>query len=119
MERTLAKESLQKIGERVILKGWVNNYRDHGQVFFIDLRDRSGIVQVVFSKNLINKAKELRNEYVVEIKGKVEKRPKDMVNSDLETGRIEIKAEELKILARSKELPFPLAGGGYQIKENL
>jgi len=102
MERTLAGETPKKIDKQVFLKGWINTRRDHGKVVFLDLRDRSGIVQVVTDK----KAADLRVEDVVEISGKVKKRPKEMVNSQLETGGIEIKAEKIKVLAKAEILPF-------------
>jgi len=104
MERTLAIETPQKIGEEVILKGWVNTRRDHGKIIFIDLRDRSGLVQVVFVD--AKEAKELRPEWVVEIKGTVRKRPANLVNPKLATGTVEVAAKELKVLAKAAELPF-------------
>ncbi|MFW6294460.1 MAG: OB-fold nucleic acid binding domain-containing protein, partial [Halanaerobium sp.] len=87
---------------RVTIMGWVQKRRDHGGVIFTDIRDRSGIVQVVFNpdsgKELFGKADSLRSEYVVAITGEVEPRPEGNVNPDLPTGEIEIKAEELRIL---------------------
>lgn len=115
MERTLATETLKKINKTVLLRGWVNTRRDHGKIIFIDLRDRSGIVQVVCDKQ----AKELRDEYVVEVEGVVKKRPKQMVNPNLFTGTVEVKAKKIKILAKSAELPFPIDKKGYKIDEAL
>ena len=89
------------IGEKVILSGWVQRRRDHGKVIFIDLRDRSGLVQVVFdyeqSKEIFALAEELRSEYVVRVEGKVVARDKEAVNPKLATGEIEIHAESLDI----------------------
>ncbi len=104
MQRTLVSETPDNVGKEVLLKGWVNARRDHGKIIFVDLRDRTGLVQVVFAK--IPLAKELRSEWVVEIQGIVKERPKDLVNPKLATGKIEIEAKELIILARADELPF-------------
>lgn len=94
----------------VSLCGWVDRWRDHGGVVFIDLRDRSGIIQIVFdpSVNQIPDAYSLRQEFVVGIKGKVRARPEGMKNSHLATGEIEVIVHELEILNRSAQLPFSL-----------
>jgi len=118
--RTLTNESLQQIGNSVTLMGWVQTRRDHGKLIFIDLRDRWGIVQVVFSpKNaeLLKEADRLRPEWVVSIEGKVKKRPENMENPELETGSIEIEAEKLTILNESKTPPFAIDSDGYEIGE--
>lgn len=115
MERTLALETIKKIGEKVRLAGWVYTRRDHGKLVFIDLRDRSGIVQVVGGKELGN----LRPEDVVEVIGKVRKRPKEMVNPKIPTGTVEIEVEKIKILAKAKDLPFPIDTEGLEIDEEL
>ena len=105
-ERTLITETSQKVGQEVVLKGWINTRRDHGKIIFIDLRDRSGLVQVVFIDS--EEAKSLRPEWVVEIKGLVKERPEKMINPNLSTGKIEIEAKELTVLNEAKELPFDL-----------
>jgi len=105
MERTLNIDTLKKINKPVLLKGWVNRRRDHGKLIFIDLRDRSGIVQIVSDEG----AKELRDEYVVEIEGVVKKRPKKLVNPNLKTGAVEIQAKKINVLAESKELPLDMS----------
>ncbi len=105
MDRTLVKETLEKVGQKVSLAGWVNTKRDHGKITFIDLRDRSGIVQVVGSGDEFSS---LGTEYVVEIEGEVKKRPENLVNPNLPTGEVEIKAEKLKILAPAQELPIDM-----------
>jgi len=115
MERTLIKEAIKKIGKEVQLSGWVDSYRDHGKLVFIDLRDRSGLVQIVGG----NELKGLRSEYVVEIVGTVKKRPQNMINKKSITGTIEIEVEKSTILAKSKELPFPLDTDGYKINEDI
>lgn len=106
VERTLAGQTLKKIGKKVRLSGWVATRRDHGKLVFIDLRDRSGIVQVVGGADF----GELRPEDVVEIEGTVKKRPKNLANPKIETGKVEVKAEKIKILAKSAELPFDMGG---------
>lgn len=115
MERTLISETPKKIGRQVLLKGWVNRRRDHGKITFIDLRDRTGIVQVVFVNH--TEAKGLRPEDVVSLSGCVKARPANMVNPDLPTGKIEIEAEELSLIARAAELPFDT--GGPELKVSL
>ena len=105
MERTLISETPQKIGEEVTLKGWVNTKRDHGKIAFIDLRDRSGIVQIVGTSEQFA---DLKHEYVIEIHGLVKERPEKLVNPKLPTGKIEIEAKSLKIISKAEELPFDM-----------
>src|SRR6266436_5198797 len=99
-------------GEVVRLMGWVHKRRDFGPLTFIDLRDREGIVQVVFDEeknaDAHRRAKELRNEHVVAIVGKVLMRDKDKINPNLKSGRIEVKALELYILNDAKTPPFEI-----------
>lgn len=111
MQRTSIDKTINKIGEEVLICGWVNSRRDHGKIIFIDLRDVSGLVQVVFmptNKELYQKAEQLRSEWVVEIKGVVSERPEKMINSNLATGKIEITAQNLEILSKSKTSPFEI-----------
>jgi len=99
------------LGQEVKLAGWVHRRRDHGGVIFIDLRDREGIVQVVVAPlqgEAFSKAESIRSEYVIQVKGKVRRRPEGTVNSNLQTGDIEVAASELTILNRSEPLPFPI-----------
>lgn len=105
MERTLAKDSVKKVGKRVRLAGWVNSIRDHGKITFVDVRDRSGIVQVVGSGKDFSS---LAPEYVVEFEGEVKKRPENLINKNIETGYVEVKAEKVKVLAKAQELPFDM-----------
>ena len=100
------------VGEEVVLMGWVLRRRDHGGVIFIDLRDRKGLTQIVFNP-AINpevhaKAHQLRSEWVLAVKGRVEARPADMANPKLATGEIEVLVNELRILNTSETPPFPL-----------
>ncbi|MBI3541548.1 MAG: aspartate--tRNA ligase [Deltaproteobacteria bacterium] len=112
MKRTHHCGSLRKenVGQEVVLMGWVANRRDHGGLIFVDLRDREGITQIVFNPEINTKVhelgKDLRNEWVLAIHGKVEARPADKANSKLATGGIEIKVLEFEVLNRSKTPPF-------------
>jgi len=108
-------ETPKLVGEKVRLCGWVNTRRDHGKIIFIDLRDRSGIVQLVSGQNV----KEFRPEDVVEIVGEVRRRPKEMINPKIPTGEVEVEVKEIKILAKSADLPFPIETDGYSIDEEL
>lgn len=105
MERTLICETPKAVGKEVLLAGWVNTKRDHGKITFVDLRDRSGIVQVVGSGTDLSS---LKPEYVVEILGEVKKRPENLVNPKLKTGEIEVEAKKVTILSKAEELPFDM-----------
>ncbi|MBI3630867.1 MAG: aspartate--tRNA ligase [Candidatus Sungbacteria bacterium] len=118
--RTLTKDTPQSIGKIVTLIGWVHVRRDHGKLIFIDLRDRWGMVQAVFTPadpRLLKEADRLRSEWVVRIEGVVKERPKGMENPDLATGSIEIEAKKLQILAESKTPPFALDTDGREVGE--
>ncbi len=111
--RTLAGETPKNIGKEVTLSGWVNRRRDHGKIMFLDLRDRSGIVQLVSTKNLAD----ARPEDVIEVTGLVKERPPSMVNPKISTGTVEVEAKNIIILSKAKELPFPIDTDGYEINE--
>jgi len=101
------------VDSQVVLFGWVNKVRDIGNLVFLDLRDREGLVQVVISseeKNLIDQVKDIRMEYVVGIKGMVKPREKDMRNPELPTGDIEVQAKDIQVLSESQTLPFMISG---------
>ena len=106
------KISEQQIGEQVTLKGWVQRRRDLGGVIFIDLRDRTGIVQIVFdsetSAEALAIAEKVRNEYVLDIQGTVIARDESTVNENIATGKIEIQVNEVTILSEAKTPPFPI-----------
>ncbi len=111
MHRTHLAGELRRanVGDTVTLAGWVARRRDHGGVIFIDLRDRSGIAQVVFRENEVaQRAHHLRNEYCVQVTGVVEARPEGSENPNLASGAIEINVSELEILNASAALPFQL-----------
>ncbi len=120
--RILAVEIAEKEGKEVELMGWVDVRRDHGKLIFIDLRDRSGIAQVVFTpkyKELHAQAEKLRSEWVVKIKGKVGKRPAGMENLKIPSGYYEVPAESLEILAEAKTPPFDVTSDGRDINEEV
>lgn len=100
------------IGKQVILTGWVNSRRDHGGLIFIDLRDRYGLTQIVFNPEIDQKSHEeassIRDEYVLEISGEVNKRPAGTENSNLPTGQIEVLVKSVNVLNKSLPLPFAL-----------
>ncbi len=111
---TCGELDLEDIGRDVILMGWVHSRRDLGGLIFVDLRDREGITQLVFDpqadKETYNKAKGLKDEYVIAVRGQVSRRLEGQENLDLKTGRIEVKAKELRILNTSYLPPFQIYG---------
>jgi len=104
---------IAQAGQEVVLSGWVSNWRDHGGLVFIDLRDRTGLVQIVFNPqedaHLHARARALRSEFCVSVRGRVEKRPPEMENPDLATGQIEIVVGEMELHSSSDTPPFELA----------
>ena len=102
----------EDLGHEVILMGWVQSKRDHGGLIFVDLRDREGIIQVVFNPQLNieahQKAGLLKDEWIVGVKGTVTRRPQETINPNIKTGEIEITVKEIRILKTSKALPFPI-----------
>ncbi len=98
-------------GEQITVAGWVHRRRDHGGVIFVDLRDREGLLQVVFDPDrpeVFREAERLRNEFVISVKGRVRERPAGTVNPNLPSGRVELLAAALDVLNRSEPLPFQL-----------
>lgn len=113
MKRIWAIETTKKLNQTVLLKGWVNTRRNMGKIVFIDLRDRSGLVQVVFAPqdlddNSLEAVKKIRPEFVIEIEGKVQTRPKNQINKDLLTGTVEVAAKKIIILSEAKAPPFTI-----------
>ena len=100
----------QQAGDQVILMGWVNRRRDHGNLIFLDLRDRTGITQIVLDKDLTpeghGKAEHVRPEYVVAVVGKVRLRGAEVINPKMATGEIEVAADQLLVLNDSRVPPF-------------
>jgi aspartyl-tRNA synthetase len=117
MKRTHNATDLEvkDVGVEVVLNGWVNSRRDHGGLIFIDLRDRSGLIQVVFSpevdQDAFHLAEQVRSEYVVAVQGKVSLRPADTENPNLKTGKIEIYVEKMEIMNTAKTPPFYIEDG--------
>jgi nondiscriminating aspartyl-tRNA synthetase len=103
--RILNIEASKHLGKKIKIAGWVNSRRDHGKIVFLDLRDKSGILQVVLDSKM---AEGIKEEDVLEIEGEVKERPREMINPKLETGNVELKAEKIRILAKSQKLPFDL-----------
>ncbi|HEU5138123.1 MAG TPA: aspartate--tRNA ligase [Steroidobacteraceae bacterium] len=99
------------VGQEVTVAGWVHRRRDHGGVIFVDLRDREGLLQVVFDpddKGQFHEAEKLRNEFVVKVRGLVRERPAGTANANLASGKVELLARELVTLNRAEPLPFQL-----------
>lgn len=123
MKRVLTKSTPKHTGEKVTLKGWVQNRREHGNVYFLDLKDFSGIAQVVFSEDIdedaYKEAQDLGSQWVVKIEGKVEERPEGMENERLKSGSIEVKATDLKVINESKPPSFDIKRDGYEVSEEL
>lgn len=123
MRRIFNTETKNFIGKRVKVCGWVDRVRAHGKIIFLDLRDKSGILQIVFdegkNKVLFEKVKKIRSEWVISVEGEVRKRPEKMINPKIETGDIELEGKEINIFSQAKTLPFPINTSGYEIEENI
>ncbi len=120
MKRILNIETIKYVGKEIKVCGWAQAIRLHGKIIFFDLRDISGILQVVITpknEKMYKLAKEARPEWVICIEGKIRERPKGMQNPKIETGKIELEAENLEILAKAKTLPFSIDTSGYEISE--
>ncbi|MFS0875391.1 aspartate--tRNA ligase [Solibacillus isronensis] len=108
-------------GQEVVLKGWVQKRRDLGGLIFVDMRDREGIVQVVFgdqAKDALELANKIRNEFVIEVKGKVVLRDATQINKNMKTGEIEVAASELTIINEAKNPPFAI-DNNVEVSEEL
>lgn len=120
MKETSVIQTKDLIGQTVTLYGWISNRRDHGKLVFVDLRDRTGIVQVVFgpfTPESYELAQKLRNEWVVRVTGLIKARPEKMVNPDILTGSVEVEPKELEVLHESETPPLPLDTDGYEVGE--
>lgn len=115
MTRTLIQDTIHKIGETVELSGWVDTKRDHGKITFIDLRDRSGVVQCVG----FQKMSELTVESVVKLTGVVKQRPEKLINKELPTGTVEVDVQEYEVLNESVELPILVRDDGRNENEEV
>ena len=120
MKRILNIETVKQLNKKVRVCGWVQTVRSHGKIIFVDLRDKSGILQVVATpenSSLYEVTQKLRPEWVIEVEGMVNKRPKGMENLKIETGTVELLAEKIKVLSVAKTLPFAVDTPGYEINE--
>ena len=107
-----AEVSKKEVNSEVVLCGWVNKRRDHGGIIFVDLRDRTGMVQIVFNPETDTishtEAQKIRSEFVICAKGVVQPRPEEMINPNMETGEIEVYIQEFEIMSESETPPFPI-----------
>jgi len=115
MKKISVEQTVEMVGKEIELYGWVDTKRDHKKIVFIDLRDRTGIVQVVGGEDF----KSLNTEDVVWIKGLVKTRPEKLINPKIKTGTIEIEAKKVKVLNKTKPLPLPVTGDGHNIDEEV
>ncbi|HGF0302165.1 aspartate--tRNA ligase [Staphylococcus aureus] len=111
------------LGQEITLKGWVNNRRDLGGLIFVDLRDREGIVQVVFnpafSEEALKIAETVRSEYVIEVQGTVTKRDPETVNPKIKTGQVEVQVTNIKVINKSETPPFSINEENVNVDENI
>ena len=119
-ERILNIETIKHLNKLVKVSGWVNSIRSHGKIIFVDLRDRSGLLQIVCTptnSNLYKLAQKLKPEWVIEVEGVIQKRPARMVNPKLVTGNLELHCQKLEVFSQAKTLPFSIDTSGYEISE--
>ena len=120
--RILVKNSIEKVGEKITVKGWVNSRRDHGGLIFIDLRDHSGLLQLVISPDFMDSfelAEKCRDEFVISATGVVKERAENLKNPHILTGDIELVVEDFEILNRSEPLPIAVSDNGQKSNEEL
>lgn len=120
--RTLTEKAIQEIGRKITVKGWVNSRRDHGGLIFIDLRDHTGVLQLVISPDFADSfelAEKCRDEFVISATGVVKKRAENLKNPNISTGEIELIVEKLEILNRSEPLPIAVSDNGQKSNEEL
>ncbi len=120
--RTLSRDSVAKIGEKITVKGWVNSRRDHGGLIFIDLRDHTGVLQLVVSPEstgAFELAEKCRDEYVLSATGEIKMRADNLQNDNIETGKVELVVSELEVLNKSQPLPIAVNDDGQKSNEEL
>lgn len=120
MQRIFNAETIKYPNQKVRVAGWVDTVRAHGKIIFVDLRDKSGLLQLVFSPAngaIYASAQNLRPEWVISVEGVIKDRPEGMVNPKIATGNIELGVEKLEILSEAKTLPFPIDTPGYEVNE--
>jgi aspartyl-tRNA synthetase len=112
MKRIYIRDTIQKVDQSVLVKGWVSVRRDHGKLVFFDLRDMSGILQLVVNPKVAKEAhsiaQEVRSEFVLEVEGKIQKRGEKQINPDIPTGIVEMEVTKLTVLNQAETLPFEL-----------
>ncbi len=104
-ERTLVKDTIHKVGEKVLLKGWVATRRDHGKIVFLDLMDRSGVIQAVTDNDT---AKDIGLGYAVSVEGTIKERPANLANPKLATGKVELAVSKINVLSKAETYPFDM-----------
>lgn len=120
IKRSYIKDLSEKIGEEVVIKGWVNIRRDQGKMVFMDMRDHTGIVQcvVLSSSSAIETAKEMRTEWVLAVTGMVNKRPDKNVKAGVLNGDIELEVKQIEVLNKSETLPFEISSDTKGVNED-
>ena len=123
MTRTYIKNTINQVGQTVLLKGWVNIRRDHGKLIFLDLRDKTGLIQIVINPKVAPEAhaltQEIRNEFVLEIEGLIKARDAKQINPAMPTGKIEVEVTKLNILSRAQALPFEVNDDTKKVNEEV
>lgn len=121
MKQFFCSDIVKMKGEEVELFGWINNRRDHGKLIFLDLRDKSGLAQMIVlpDSKAYKTAQKLGPEFVVRIKGKINERPKKMINKNLATGGVEIEVKEIEVLSRAKAPVFEVNKDTRKVKEDV
>jgi aspartyl-tRNA synthetase len=122
MRRTLIKDTINKVGERVLLNGWVDIRRDHGKLIFLDLRDMSGKVQMVVLPSNAEAhavASRVRPEWAIAVHGTVVERPEKLRNANLATGNMEIQVEKIEVLSESETPPIDVSSDGNETHEDV
>ena len=121
MKRTFIDKTVSEIGGEVTVKGWVNTRRDHGKIIFLDLRDMTGILQIVLvpGSKAYEKVADIRPEWVISVTGLINQRPAKLVNDKMVTGTVEMEATDLEVLSRAKTPPFEIDKNTMGIDEEL
>ncbi len=122
MQRFLVADAAKHVGEKVTVAGWVNVRRAHGKIVFVDLRDKSGVLQCVFipsNKEAYEAATPIRSEWVVALTGTVVSRPGNMVNANIVTGSVELSVEGVEVLSKAETLPLSIDTDGREISEEV
>lgn len=122
MQKTPIADTVSRVGEKVHVSGWVHTRRDHGKIIFIDLRDSTGLLQVVFEPSFEDAhklANELRSEFVISIEGTISTRPEKQINKNIVTGTVEMRGEKLEIINTAETPPFELDQDTLKVNEEI